>query len=302
MEVTNRSQQLFLVAGATGKIGINVVKALIAKNRKVRILIQDETKLDNFTEEERSKIETITICNLFTDSKYEEKIEAALNLNNKNVTHIISCLSFNEKNKSYDSYFISQTRLIEAAKKHNVEKFLLISSTHVTKPYSSHSLLLNLSHQYTQWNRVRVEEYLRKSSVKYLIVRPGQLIEGNEAHDFSINQGDILNGKINVQTLGRLAVDTFLDPWIPENVTYECITDEKQNKEKYSYVQGRFRLYEDSEKDDKKCNSVAHVRACRLVEFSFFFILSTAAFSVAYHLNEQFRKWVKDNISSKLLK
>ena len=298
----DRSKHVFLVVGATSRVGSNVVKSLLSKNRKVRIMIPNDTKLSIFTADERSKIESVIVFNILTDTDYQQKLDSIFSLNETKVTHVISCLRVNQADKCHDSFFITQTRLIETSKKHNIERFLLISSAHVTKPYSCHSLSLNLKHHYTQWNRVRAEEYLRNSGVKYLIVRAGHMVTGNDAHDYTINQGDKLDGKINVYTLGKLAVDTFLDPWIPENVTYECVTSDKQQKEKYSYVQGRFRLHQDTEKDKTECNSVAHIRACRLVKFGFFFVLSTGAFSIAYHLNEQFRKWVKDNITGKLLK
>jgi hypothetical protein len=298
----DKSKQVFLVVGATSGVGSNVVKSLLSKNRKVRIIISNDTKLSTFTDDERSKIDSVIICNILTDTDYQQKLDSVFTQNETKVTHVISCLSLNKADKCHDSFFIAQTRLIEPSKKYNIERFLLISSAHVTKPYSCHSLSLNLKHHYTQWNRVRAEEYLRNSGVRYLIVRAGDLVTGNDCHDYTINQGDKLEGSINIYTLGKLAVDTFLDPWIPENVTYECVTYDKQQKEKYSYVQGRFRLHQDTEKDKKQCNSLAHVRACRLIKCAFLFVCSAGAFSIAYHLNEHLRKWVKDNLTHKLLK
>jgi nucleoside-diphosphate-sugar epimerase len=69
--------------------------------------------------------------------------------------------------------------LIEAAKNVKVKKFILVSSMYVTRPenYTGYFMFNKLD----DWlgNKLKSENYLRKSGLNYSILRPG-ILEGEE--------------------------------------------------------------------------------------------------------------------------
>ncbi|MFM7854483.1 MAG: NAD(P)H-binding protein, partial [Flammeovirgaceae bacterium] len=114
-----------------------------------------------------------------------------------------------------DGNYTSNKRLIEFAKNKDIKKFVLLSSTHVRRPYSYITLTININKNNMQWWKVMAEKCLRESGMKYLIVRPvGLIIDKEKEHEksaFTISQGDTVEGKIYRSTVGNLVIDTLLD-------------------------------------------------------------------------------------------
>jgi hypothetical protein len=126
-----------------------------------------------------------------------------------------------------------------------------------------------------QWYKVLAEDYLRQSKLDYLIIRPTGLRNGEEATSFTISQGDKIEGCINVATVGRLTVDTLLDPWIRPNTSLECLTSDEQAKQPYQYIQGMYHLQPENDNQKKIVN---HKIPARLVYSSFWAVLLTATY------------------------
>ena len=69
--------------------------------------------------------------------------------------------------------------LIEAAKNVKVKKFILVSSMYVTRPENCTGYFM--FNKLDDWlgNKLKSENYLRKSGLNYSILRPG-ILEGEE--------------------------------------------------------------------------------------------------------------------------
>jgi uncharacterized protein YbjT (DUF2867 family) len=273
---------VYLVAGATGRCGVYITKSLLEKKKKVRVLIRNPKKLVQlFTEEERDQFESVVICNLVHDNDYGEKLAQSLR---GNVKYIISCLSvgFENDQTSMEGYFVTNARLIDAAKaKGDIKRFLLLSTAGLTRPYSFKSLYHGFINKYTLLNKARCEEHLRKSGLSYLIVRPTNLKESDKASQYAILQGDNAEGQITIPTVGKLAIDTLMDPWIPANSTYECISYGNQPSEPYRYTQGIYKLKPDTEKDKQAVTEKRFIKAGRVIKFGLFLIFLSCGFAFA---------------------
>jgi hypothetical protein len=269
MEKLNTSihhDEIYLVAGATGRTGRYVVKHLLLKNKRVRVLVRNQEKLSTvFEKEEINKLDKIVVCNLVHDKDYKQKLDDCFKVNeNEKVAYVISALSYRfEKDQTCEEgNLLTNKRLIDASNEHKVKKFLLLSSSHVTRPFSYFSLTCNINKRYMQHYKVVVEDYLRKSGLNYLILRPVGLLVTDETTAFTLCQGDRVEGQINIATVGRLCVDTISDPWIPNNTALECISSKDQFKQPYEYKQGNYHFKPETEKDKKVFN---HKAASRIV-------------------------------------
>ncbi len=155
-----------LVAGATGGVGEQVVRQLLAAGRAVRILVRDEAKATKlFADTERSdQLEFVV-----GDVRHPETLGPAF----AGMSHVICATGSRApiggnapKNVDYEGV----SNLVDAAKVAGVTRFLLVSSMSVTK--SNH--FLNAFGQVLTW-KLRGENVLRASGLPYTIVRPGGL-------------------------------------------------------------------------------------------------------------------------------
>jgi hypothetical protein len=279
-DIVKHNEDIFLVAGATGRCGRYIIKALLAKNKRVRVLVRNQKKLEEtFTSDELKRLDRVIICNLVNSKDWAEKLaESFKTKDGEVVSYVISALSYRFENDqtSEQGNLLTNQRLIDAAVlSGNVKKFCLLSSTHVRRPYSYISLTCNINKKYMQWYKVLVEDYLRKSKLTYLIIRPTGLLVNEESTSFTISQGDKVSGQINVGTVGKLTVDTLLDSWIPSNTSYECFSTIEQIKTPYEYFQGRYGLRAETENEKKLVN---HKTATRVVMTALWTMLFTAGY------------------------
>jgi len=91
------------------------------------------------------------------------------------VTRVISAMGKSPNSKESCKFieFDAHKLLIELAKKYAVDQFILLSSCKVSKPYNYIALFLNLIVYDVMSYKVMVENYLRCSSLNYLIIRSG---------------------------------------------------------------------------------------------------------------------------------
>lgn len=285
LKTSSHHEEIYLVAGATVKAGRYAVKYLLQKNKKVRVLVRNHDSLSTvFEKEEINKLDKIVVCNLVDDKDYKEKLDECFKVyENQKVTYVISAFSytFDKNQNSEEAIIMPNKRLIDSSTEHAVKKFLLLSSSHVTRPFSYFSLKCNIFKKYTLYYQNVVEDYLRKSDLYYLILRPVELVDNDEASAFTLCQGDKLEGKINISTVGQLCVDTISDPWIPKNTSLECVSSYQQLKQPYEYKQGNYHFKPESEKDKKVFNHKAASRIVISVLYSTAFLSLYLAFKHA---------------------
>jgi len=286
----DNDQDIYLIAGATGKTGVHITKALVARGKIVRIIVRSATRAKTLLADVFDKLESVVTCDIVNDNDYGEKLKKALESSKgKVVSHVISTLSYNwDKTISpYDGNVTSNERLIDACVKSKiVKKFVFLSSSHVRRPWSYVSLTCNIIKPELNWHKVIAEDLVRKSGINYLIVRPVGLSKNIDLKEtgYTIDQGDRVEGMIHRSTVGRLIVDTMLDPNIPDNTSYECISYAQDFQKEYSYTNGGFKLRCETEEEKQK---VDHIIPKKVVLLSIFMAISFTFYMVGKFISNK---------------
>ena len=133
--------------------------------------------------------------------------------------------SANSKQSTQKVEYDSQCTLIDLSKEFKVERSVLVSGALITKPWHPISLLLNIFMSNICAHKANAENYLRRSGLSYVIVRPVGLKGSYEEvppTDYTIVQGDKSAGTITRVTVAKLAVDSLLSTEIKSKVTFDC--------------------------------------------------------------------------------
>jgi hypothetical protein len=269
-----KENEIFIVAGASGRCGSQIVKHLIEFKKTVRVLIRNQNKFEEKLKKlkiEINNIQKIVTCDLVQNLDYENKLFDLFDIQQGEIIYVYSALSYSwgEKDTSEGGNLLTNKRFIEYAATHGkdkIKKFCLLSSSHVRRPYSYISLRCNLlgGRDYMQHFKAVVEDILRKSGLKYLIIRPVGLDQKMGLSAFTLSQGDKVEGLISTETVGRLSVDLILDKNTPDNTSLECLSYPNQFNLPYEYNVG-ISLHSESEKDKE---FIDHIKPCRIVLFS----------------------------------
>lgn len=162
---------LVLVVGASGGVGLNVVRALHREGIPIRVLLRDSGKAAPF-----EKLGAEVVIADVTDA---DKAPVLLKKAMVGVKAVISALGTrqfigaNAGLKQVDYY--GTRRLVDAAKVAGVEHYILNSTMGVAE---RRSILKPFSIPfYPKW---QAEEYLVKSGLTYTIIRPGGLVDKDE--------------------------------------------------------------------------------------------------------------------------
>jgi nucleoside-diphosphate-sugar epimerase len=109
---------VYLVAGATGRTGVHITKELLAKGKKVRILIRNIDRAWGYFKEKMSEFESVVICDILSNDYAKSLEEAFAPKNGNQVKYVISTLSYRfEKTISCeDGNYTTNKRLIDIAK------------------------------------------------------------------------------------------------------------------------------------------------------------------------------------------
>jgi uncharacterized protein YbjT (DUF2867 family) len=200
------SMENILVAGANGTTGKIIVRILNQSQYFNPIaLVRKEEQLAYF---QSQNIQTILgdleddISHVFTSPI--DKVIFAAGSGGKNV-------------KGVDQE--GAKRLIDASKKSNIKKFVMLSSMGADKPEEATQLQEYLLAKYN------ADEYLKKSGLNYSIVRPGTLT--NESQELTIELMEKLNkqGEISREAVAQTLVQS-LDDKVGNNATFEIIKGE----------------------------------------------------------------------------
>jgi uncharacterized protein YbjT (DUF2867 family) len=205
-----------LVAGATGKTGIWVVRRLLHYGISVRVLARSEEKAKSLFGD---KVE-VTVGKI----QNRDDIVRAVN----GCVAVISALgssSITGESSPSEVDRDGAVRLVDEAAAAGVRHFAMVSSIGVTKwfhPLNLFGGVLSMKHA--------AEEHLRKvfsvHGRSYTIIRPGGLKDGEPMQNrLHVEEGDRLwNGWINRSDVAELAV---LSLWVDKskNKTFEVISE-----------------------------------------------------------------------------
>lgn len=164
----------FLVVGATGGSGKQIISQLLSLNKKVRIVVRNKTKAKTFLKEDYEKISNIIEVELGI-GKANENQELGKAVREADCLISVLGTTFGQNSKISDYNSIKE--LIEISERENLKKFIFVTSLYITRPVSFVAFMLNNVIPFVLGWKSLAENKLRMSKLNYMIVRPGQLVD-----------------------------------------------------------------------------------------------------------------------------
>lgn len=187
------------VAGATGETGRRIVRELVSRQIPVRAMVRD-----------------LATARTILPAEAELVVGDVLNLESINTalgdSTVILCAtgakpSF-DPTGPYQVDFEGTKNLVNAAKSHNIEQFVFVSSLCVSKFFHP----LNLFWLILWWKQ-QAEQYLKNSGLNYTIVRPGGLKNDDNPNPVIMSGADTLfDGSIPRQKVAQVCVESLTNP------------------------------------------------------------------------------------------
>ena len=207
-------EEIYLVAGATGALGQQIVSRLLRQNKHVRALVRDKAKGRALLGENLELV--------LGDMRQIDTLHEAV----QNVATVICVAGTRTPEGANGPQAVDYEgvrNLVNAAKGADVQHFLLISSLGVTN--DNHPL--NNFGRVLEWKK-RGEDALRASDVAYTIVRPGSLTdEPGGQRALKLDQGDKISGRVSRADVADIALQALTHPRA-HNATFEVIEVEGQ--------------------------------------------------------------------------
>ena len=187
------------VAGATGETGRRIVQELVKRQIPVRAMVRDIAKAQTILPAE---VELVVGDVLNLDS-----IITALG-----DSTVILCATGAKPSLDptgpYQVDYEGTKNLVNAAKSHNIEQFVFVSSLCVSKFFHP----LNLFWLILWWKQ-QAEQYLKDSGLNYTIVRPGGLKNEDNPNPVVMSGADTLfDGSIPRQKVAQVCVESLTNP------------------------------------------------------------------------------------------
>lgn len=221
----------YLVLGATGQTGVQVVKQLLKLNKPVTVVIRSQSKLSSsLSQNELSKL-TAVIKHDFVYDNLEENTELQTSLSQS--THVLDLMgpSFwsNSQHTAYENHR-DIINFLKNAEKKKLKLFVLLSSSVSDNAFSFAVLLNYLIDNVVGWTAL-AENSLRKSGLPYYVVKPPRLTNELVPKRIAFSQlNDTLRGKqISRYNLAD-AIAKLTESKIGSRVTFELHeTDGKED-------------------------------------------------------------------------
>ena len=159
-----------LITGATGFIGMHLVKELVSKSHKVRCLVRKTSRKEDINYLKKLRVELFN--GDLTDEKSLKGICGRIDI----VYHLTGILGgFNvSENLMFDTNVRGTENILNKSKEGKVKKFIFCSSAGVLGPVISSNELTpyNPSNLYER-AKMEAEKLVLKSKLKYVMIRPG---------------------------------------------------------------------------------------------------------------------------------
>jgi uncharacterized protein YbjT (DUF2867 family) len=208
------------VAGATGKTGKHIVKQLIEQIDQdvvVKALVRDlergRTILPNSTE--------LIVGDILKPATFESALADC---------NVVICATGASPSLNptgpYQVDYEGTKNLVDAAKKHGIEHFILVSSLCTSKFFHP----LNLFWLILYWKK-QAENYIQASGIPYTIVRPGGLKEEDNADNIVMSQADTLfEGSIPRQKVAQVCIAALSQPAAKSTIVEIVATPDAASK------------------------------------------------------------------------
>ena len=164
-------RKVVTVVGATGKLGLEIVKALLAQGAYVRAMVRSTSN--------RSKLEALGVTDFVIGDMLDAKSLKTALLQKPLADAIVACAAGYTRHSKGDSTKTDTQgyrNLVDASKEAEIPRFILISILECDKATS-------VPHFY---NKYLIEEYLKEKKQPFIALRPGAFLD--QAQDMIPNK------------------------------------------------------------------------------------------------------------------
>lgn len=202
-----------LIAGATGHTGKRVIEILNSTENFSPVAMVRK-------EEQKQIFEDMEVESIIAD--LEENLDHTM----QGIDKVIFAAGSGSKTSPEKTTTVDKEgaiKLIDAAKKANVKKFILLSSMGADNPGQNKDMEHYLQAKHD------ADEHLRKSGLNYTIVRPGALNDDMGLAKVKIAEKLNERGEISRDDVAFLLVMSLADP-LAKNMTFEALEGEESIK------------------------------------------------------------------------
>ena len=211
-----------LIAGTTGKTGRHIVRQLTENGVPVKALVRDL---------KRAKAELPETAELVVGDVLEPAtLESAL----ADCSVLICATGASpslDPTGPYQVDYQGTKNLVDAAKKKNIEHFVLVSSLCVSQFFHP----VNLFWLVLYWKK-QAENYLQSSGIPYTIVRPGGLKEEDNSEQIIMSNADSLKeGSIPRIKVAQVCIAALSQPQAKSTIV-EVVTSPEAEAKSWSQL------------------------------------------------------------------
>lgn len=258
----------YLILGATGLTGVELVKQLLNEKKDVAICVRSITKAKELFKSYYEEIKFVVEHELGIGKESKELEETV-----KWSEIVINTCSAPFGGNPQISDYNSNNEIICVLEKQTtkVKKYVFISTWFSTRPYGYLSIILNLLRNNIFGWKALSENRIRQSNIPYMIVRPARLTNANNIENTSVGVYQDDNkyvGEISRANTAKSIINALDNSLINKgNVTFELL--ETSNKQTNYLV-----LSKPIKQDDKNSYITGdHFRAAKIVKVILCFIL-----------------------------
>ena len=212
------------VAGATGQTGRHVVTQLVEQNIPVKALVRDLEK----AREMLPATAELVVGDVLEPATFDRHLEGCSGL----ICATGASPSF-DPTGPYKIDYEGTKNLVDCAKAHNIEHFILVSSLCVSKFFHP----LNLFWLVLYWKK-QAESYIQASGVPYTIVRPGGLKNEDNSEPIVMKGADTLfDGSIPRLKVAKVCVEALSQPAAKSTIV-EIVTDPEAQPQSWEQLFG----------------------------------------------------------------
>lgn len=228
------------VAGASGRLGIRIVRELAAAGFRVRAGVRSQEKAEGITQQladladvigPLSRTDESRIKPVYFDVEDPDCIESAIGNASRVVCAVgVAGSEFSDLSAPRRIDYEGTERLIEMAASQNIEQFVLVTSLGTGK-IGFPAGLLNAFGGVLIYKR-KAEQALERSGMPYLIVRPGGMERPKDDHKRTHNvrlstRDTLFGGTVSRLQVAELVAAAIASPAIATNKTVEVVSETK---------------------------------------------------------------------------
>ncbi|KAM6575758.1 hypothetical protein CsatA_024085 [Cannabis sativa] len=209
---TIRKKKIF-VAGATGSTGKRIVEQLLAKGFSVKAGVRDLDKAKTTIFKDNPDLQFVKADVTDGSDKLAEVID-------EDSDAVICATGFRPGWDLFAPWKVDNfgtVNLVEACRKRNINRFILISSILVNG--AAMGQILNPAYIFlnvfglTLVAKLQAEQHIRKSGINYTIIRPGGLKNDPPSGNVVMEPEDTLSsGSISRDQVAEVAVEALIHP------------------------------------------------------------------------------------------